>query len=331
MDGVVGGFAFGVSALAGIGGLWLLHRGALGEAMARAGRREAQAIERMKEAAADAAGRLSDTVRMLEAANATRRALEDEMRAKDAALGAAADELAPFRAGEAGLRARLDAMEAVWFDAGRSEEDCQRVLADNLWVLMPDYVVGPGFHANGENWLSTAFEKHFDRPREDWVGGKKTDHAWRLRVGAAGQPDFCGRAKATAGFGGPDDVYLIVELKKPGIVIGWDHIEQAHAYALSLMMNVGPDILKERRFDCLVIGSGLAEDTGDAHLRWGKEAHHAIRIVPMTYRRLYERAKLIAAPFLERALADPARPYPPIAPLAETVDEADEAEAVAAA
>ncbi|MEN6543405.1 hypothetical protein [Parvibaculum sp.] len=337
---LVWGIVFVLSALGGIGGLILLHRSALNDALTRATRDKLDQIGQLKDAA-DKASEIAAAelqaaaARLAEAdktATATRVALEDqiqalegsvkslesEVRATQDTLSAKESELRPYLAKEQGLRGRLDAMKAVWLSPQMEEGDCQTLLARNLWVLYPDYVVDHRFHIDGETWISTAFKSHFERDSADWVD---SDKAWRLRVGASCQPDFCGPAISTASFDQPEDVYLIIELKRPNVTICWDHIEQVHAYALSLMLNVGKN-LREKRIDCLVIGGALSDDVNDAHLRWGKEAHHAIRIVPMTYAQLHDRACRIAAPFLDGAFADAEAAVPPIAQLEEATEVA---------
>lgn len=332
-EGLVWGIVFVLSALGGIGGLILLHRSALNEALVQVNQDKLDEIERLKAAADDAskaaaaeyqaaaarfaeADKTATAMRValehqIQVLEGSVKSLESEIQATQGELGAKQNELRPFLAKDQGLRGRLDAMKAVWLNPQKDEEDCQTLLAQNLWVLYPDYSVDPRFHIDGETWISTAFKNHFERESADWVD---SDKAWRLRVGASCQPDFCGPAISTASFDQPEDVYLIIELKRPSATICWDHIEQVHAYALSLMLNVGKR-LREKRIDCLVIGGALSDDVNDAHLRWGKEAHHAIRIVPMTYAQLHDRASRIAAPFLDDAFADAAAAIPPLAQL----------------
>ncbi len=291
-EGLFWGIVFALSALGGVGGLLLLHQSSMRDAIAK-----------VQSEAAAAAAQFAEVMRTLDAANATRRALEDEMRAKDDLLQRTESELQPLRANMDGLRTRLAAMEATWLDPEKTEPDCHKLLEKNLWVLYPDYVVDPHFLSN--RGVTQAFANHFGRDRQNWIGGKDAldREAWRIRVPSGARPDLFGNARASGGLGNDDDVYLIIELKEPGLSIGWDHIEQVHAYALSLMMNVGSD-LRNKRIDCLVIGKCVGEDVNDAHLRWGKEAHHAIRIVPMSYRQLYNRACKIAEPFISGTFAD---------------------------
>lgn len=333
-EGLVWGIIFALSTLGGIGGMILLHRSALNEALTRANRDKVDEIERLKDVANKASeaatAELQAAATRLAAANkatgAMRTALEDqiqalegnvkslesEVRATHDNLSAKEGELRPYLAKERGLRDRLDAMKATWLDAAASEQACHQLLERNLWVLYPDYVVEEQFLSN--RGVLSAFENHFGQNRENWVGVENADQPWRMRVGGTSRPDLCGPAISTASFDKPDDVYLIIELKRPNVTICWDHIEQAHAYALSLMLNVGGD-LRNRRIDCLVIGGSLSDDVNDAHLRWGKEAHHAIRIVPMTYAQLHDRACRIATPFLDDVFADSEAAVPPIAQL----------------
>ena len=350
-EGLVWGIVFVLSALTGIGGLILLHRSALSEALARAtadGLVETEALhEKLTKAADVAAKDLREAGERLAAADAAAKAKQRELEAQSEALASqigtlhkdlrakanaldattyelrAKDrELAPYLAIESGLRGRLKRMEAVWLDTQADEPACHRLLERNLWVLYPDYVVDGQFLSN--RGVSSAFENHFGQKREDWVGGKEPldQQSWRIRVGASSRPDLFGNASTAASPGEPDDVYLIIELKAPGLTLTWDHIEQVHAYALSLMMNVGGE-LRNRRVDCLVIGKDWSEDVNDAHLRWGKEAHHAIRIIPMTYEQLYKRAQLIVALCLDRAFIHAEAAVPPIEQLGSEAESPD--------
>lgn len=303
-EGLIWGVTFAFSTLGGIGGLILLHRSALKIALSRAELSNLEEIKHLKDAADHAATTLRKTMERLDATDARQRALEIE--------------LAPYQANNAGLRQRLADMKATWLNYEESEKNCHKLLERNLWVLLPDHAVERDFLS--ERGVVNAFEDHFGEKNGDWIGGK--DHldkeSWRIRVGPTSRPDLFGNANTEGNFDEPNKVYLIIELKAPGLTICWDHIEQVHAYALSLMMNVG-NRLRKKRIDCLVVGKDLAEGVNDAHLRWGKEAHHAIRIVPMTYRQLYERACRIAGPFKDRAFKDIGAAIPPIDQLSTAV------------
>lgn len=231
----------------------------------------------------------------LRMAKTQRAALQEELRSKNKRIS----DLAELEANHSGLEARLARMKEVWLDhlITDNEDDCQKVLMENVWVLSPDYVLNDETKFR-EKRLSTVFRDHF--PDQ---AGHTTWNArhWQIKVPDTRLPDLTGPAKTCGAFGSlPEDIFLIIELKSSRKTLNWDHIEQVHGYAFALMQNVG-EKLRKSRIECLVIGKDCSDEVNDAHLRWGPDPHHAIRIVPLTYRQLYDRACQMTRTFREMA------------------------------
>jgi hypothetical protein len=202
----------------------------------------------------------------------------------------------------------LAEMRRVWVEHPNvsdvdNELDCQRVLRDNLWVLEPDYIVDHerGFFATGQTPLQNIYARHFP----EIAATQPFDDGKHIQVLGSIKPDLCGFAFSNASFlgcteGKPKEIYLLIELKSSRISLEWDHVAQVNAYAYGLLRNARVN-LQEKRIECLVIGKSIGPDVNDAHLRFGVGANSGIRIVPMTWQQLYDRAERMVAPVLGRA------------------------------
>jgi len=225
------------------------------------------------------------------------------------ALGRDVEKFRPDHANIESLKQRLKDMREVWLNPASSEWDCQKVLARNLWVLSPDYIVGRyKMYVTGTLSMSTILEELFSISPQNSnlkgpvMGSKKPDICGLVEAHSLG-PSASQSQKLLAKLGAgtttqrPERVFLIIELKKPGISLRWKMLEQAHAYGWYLLQNVKE--LQKHRIECLVIGEDC-EKVNDAHIRWGSGPHDAIRIVPMSYRQLYDRAEAMTQPYLEK-------------------------------
>lgn len=202
-----------------------------------------------------------------------------------------------LRQSHSGLQARLREMKQVWLDGASDEHACQRVLKKNLWVLWPEYFVKEEFFATPRT-LSTISSRFFEGRAQP-----VDQTTYKLFASDSLKPDLFGTAESYAFHRrNPDDVYLLLELKRPSVALSWTDLEQVHAYAFGLMQRVAD--LRDARIDCLVIGGHCADGLNDAHLRWGGNAHHAIRITPITWQDLYERAARLVVPFIDHGFAD---------------------------
>ena len=204
-------------------------------------------------------------------------------------------QLQPLKETDQRIRESLAEMKRVWLDdpeAG-SEKNCQKVLADNLWVLRPDYIVkAPPFSPYPNISLSNVFCKQFPDFCDDW-----NDDRWKAVARGRLFPDMCGPAEISSAIapGKRARVYLVIELKAAHIILGHEELEQAHAYGFGFYCNGQRAFQAEgiSGVDCLVIG-GDASKVNDAHLRWGADPHDAIRVIPMSYAQLYARAERLA-------------------------------------
>lgn len=290
---------FAAACFGGIVALLLLQQSAALDAVRKAGSRVQSQIDDFIAQATKSAKALEELTSTLARNDEQRSALQSELHGKEAVIS----HLAGFEANHMGLEARLTEMKQVWLDhptdnTTDNEADCQRVLLNNLWVLSPDYIVDASSFR--EKQLASIFEEYFpEQAANGW-----NPREWQVRVPGNRRPDLSGPAKTYGAFGSlPEDIFLIIELKSSGKALAWHHIEQVHGYAFSLMQNVG-ERLHNSRIECLVIGKECPGDLNDAHLRWGSEPHHAIRIVPLTYRQLYERACQMTKTFREMAFKD---------------------------
>jgi hypothetical protein len=183
------------------------------------------------------------------------------------------------------LKIAIEKMDEVW-NGTANEAECERVLRDNLWVLAPDYIrhkVPPG-QLGLANLADFLFPGAPSPTSDEWIA---VPDNWR--------PDIAGLFWADASLqhgqvGVREPTLLLLELKKAAIT--GDALEQAHAYAFSLMQRNREKLWGER-IDCLVIGRQLAEGLSDVHLRWGPAQNNAIHITPLTYNDLLARAKRI--------------------------------------
>ncbi len=203
----------------------------------------------------------------------------------------------------------LEEMERVWLDPASQEEDCRIVLRKNLWVLWPDYaldperticernlknVVGDLFGDEAQSLVTTTY----DIPTKEAL---KVDLCGWADVGASLQPSLTHHNKR---------VLLLIELKRPSIAIGKAAIEQTYAYAFGLMKLAASELWGQP-IDCLAIGGAVDGGANDLHLRFGADTHGAIRITPLTYQNLIDRAHVICSNFVVRERAHPVETFRP--------------------
>lgn len=215
-------------------------------------------------------------------------------------------QLRPLKENDQHIRDSLADMKRVWLGDydHRDEAECQAILARNLWVLSPDYIIDWNtFIELPYTTLSEIFGKHFPDAKKKW-----NEFEFKAFIDGKRRPDMCGFAETASaispGRHQRDKVYLIVELKAANVDLSWKELEQAHAYAFGLFQNIGDDLRKAHvsSIDCLVIGRD-ASKVSDAHLRWGPNAHDAIRIIPISYKQLYDRAERLAKLLMRESYA----------------------------
>jgi hypothetical protein len=106
--------------------------------------------------------------------------------------------------------------------------------------------------------------------------------AWVETQGSL-QPSYCALQEPSL---------LVVELKRPSLSIGAEHMEQAFYYAYALRHMAGERLLGVP-IECLVIGGGVDHGLTDYHFRENSAAHDGIRVTPMSYERLVVRAESV--------------------------------------
>ncbi len=274
----------------GVAGLLLLHRIASADEIKRHAQK---ALRDILKQAADKLGTMQ----------AERDGARTELRSAQSEL----DVARPDRLALEDLRERLVTMKRVWIEEDSYEEDCCRVLAQNLWVLSPDYICLDPSGLSLEVALNTILSQHLETSAAN-INGLKTpiNPNWRA--------DLCGWVTSGSALDTAPEVaqrfYLLIEMKASQMPIKYDEIDQVHAYAYALML-LAPEKMWGKRIDCLVIGKEVVPGILPATLRWGPTPDSAVRVIPMTFRQLFRRAQLIAWTFLPSAPETEMEPDPP--------------------
>lgn len=196
----------------------------------------------------------------------------------------------PYQQRVDALVAATEKMKTVWRDRNFSEHQCVELIKENPWVLWPDYVFTDDLHVerNLKNAVNLLF-KNEDPPQSAKYLNLPTDAALR--------PDAFGWAKVKSSiqpaYNDQDgNVLLIIEFKRSDVTINEQHMQQAYTYATGIMAKAA-NHLWGQPIDCLVIGGKINPDIGDYHLRFGKEPHQSVRVIPMTYDTLISRAETL--------------------------------------
>jgi hypothetical protein len=166
----------------------------------------------------------------------------------------------------------IAAMEQVWRDKTSDIADIRKLLADNMWVFEPDYVV-----SKGRLWI--------DRAISTIAGGSGE--------GSERRPDIVAITALSASLQSTHqwrDIHrtglLLVDLKAPGTRIGADEKTRGWEYARELMKS---GVIKpSMAVDCFVVGKEVDEEEGAPRTEgWASN----VRIVPLSYDQLIARAK----------------------------------------
>lgn len=216
------------------------------------------------------------------------------------------------------LAARLAAigqMEAVWRDKTSNVAEARQLLADNMWVFEPDYVVSKGRVFTDRTIASIA-------GAADSSSGLRPDIVAVTALSASLQSGHQWRDIHRTGV-------LVIDLKGTGTRIGTDEMQKASSYARELMK---AGVAKATTaVDCYVVGKEIDEDEGAPRVEgWMGN----VRVTPLSYDQLIARAKrmtldlarvLAQTPerFEDKVHAIPAaEPEPVESMAAETHDEA---------
>lgn len=212
-------------------------------------------------------------------------------------------------------------METVWRDKTSTVAEARQLLADNMWVFEPDYVVSKGRMFTDRTIASIG---------SALVPGSSVDDGSGLR------PDIVAMTALSASLQSGHqwrDIHrtavLIVDLKGTGTRIGIEETQKASSYARELMK---AKVAKANAaFDCYVVGKEVDEDEGAPRVEgWMGN----VRVTPLSYDQLIARAKRLTLD-LARVLAqtperfeDKVHTLPaaePDAPEAMAADELDQA------
>jgi hypothetical protein len=182
-------------------------------------------------------------------------------------------------------------METVWRDKTSDVRDIRRVLAENMWVFEPDYVV-----SKGKLWVDRAISTIAGGAgqRNDEASGRRPDIVAVTALSASLQSGHQWRDIHRSAM-------LMIDLKGAGTRIDGSHKTQAWDYARELIQAgaVKPDT----PIDCYVVGKEVDEDQGAPRIEgWAQN----IRIIALSYEQLIARAKRLTLDLVRVLDATPA-------------------------
>lgn len=168
--------------------------------------------------------------------------------------------------------AAIGQMETIWRDKTANVAEARQLLADNMWVFEPDYVV-----SKGRLWADKSIATIAGAP--DSAASKRPDIVAVTALSASLQSGHQWRDIHRTGL-------LVVDLKGTGTRVGADEKQKASDYARELIKT---NVAKATTaIDCFVIGKEVDEDEGTPRVEgW----HGNVRIVPLSYDQLITRAK----------------------------------------
>ena len=249
----------------------------------------------------------------LHAYDAELRRTQDALEANQVTLDAARDQAEgshPLEQRCALLRQVLADMENYWLNPRASVEQCRVLLQDHAWVLEPEYIVD---HLEANQALDRLMPSLFQRTATPLPGASG---ARSLRV------DLCGWTNGVASLqpalASQERMLLLVHMMRPDETVTRGHIQDAYVMCTGVL-NLAGNELWGATVDCLVIGGSVDDDVTDLHLRFGRDAHSAVRVIPVSYQQLYWRAQAMT----QTMLGDDAEAYvaePSTAPAAAAVE-----------
>lgn len=189
------------------------------------------------------------------------------------------------------LAARLQAiaaMETVWRDKSAHISDIRKILADNLWVFEPDYIV-----SKNRVWVDRAISTIAGGAEDG--SGKRPDVFAITALSASLQSGHQWRDIHRTGA-------LLIDLKSPSTRIGAQEIQSGSMYAREVLK---AGIVKgSMTLDCYVVGKDVDEDEGAPRLEgWSGN----VRVIPVSYDQLIARAKRMTMDLVRLLSQTPAR------------------------
>jgi hypothetical protein len=182
----------------------------------------------------------------------------------------------------------LDEMKKVWLENDSLEIKCRKLLCRHSWLLSPDYKVEGTLIE--DNAVSNIIKQLF---RD--MDSQEAEKLYALIKGLQSRPDVAGWIN-TSGSIQPNIVdnrnhraLMLIERKRPSCIINRDVIQQTHRYAWEFVQHAPGQW--DAWIECFIIGGSIEADLSDVNVRLGKSIHRTIRITPLTYQRLYDRAE----------------------------------------
>ncbi len=156
-------------------------------------------------------------------------------------------------------------------------QELQPLFHRGLWIFGPEFET---IEFTSNQGMSTVIQKLFEK---DIQGSLKRPDFVVLPDGTAGLYSYPKYDDSNAEIG--VDRLVIVELKRPGVVVGGDQKNQCWGYVKELF-NKGL-LVDYSRVTCYVLGSQIeAAESGER-----KEMNDRVRILPLTFNTVLERAK----------------------------------------
>lgn len=187
------------------------------------------------------------------------------------------------------MRQAIESMKNTWLNNEATEEQCRKVLEENMWVFWPEYKILGDIHR--ERSLPNVITGLFpDKDSEVMPTDFPAPHNNRFRIDLCGWTDI--DCSLQPGFVSKlESVLLLIELKRPKRTIDNAQIQQAWAYVTSLVNMAASEFwYGQKPVDCLVIGGKVKSGISNMKIEFDGNSHGAIRIIPLSYELLYRRA-----------------------------------------
>lgn len=177
------------------------------------------------------------------------------------------------------------------YKQGQNEEACEVVMRKNMWVWSPELIPTVRINKSSRIGLKRIVREHFGQVLT-------TPPDTKVRVNLNWKPDICGWFQSRSiqpGLSPTEDTYVIIELKHSDSEHNWAWMEQCFAYAYGLTLCV-PE-LRGKRVECFVV-CGKPDQSGKVQTlqsNLSSDLHACIRVTPLTYQELHDRAKQLLA------------------------------------
>ncbi len=187
------------------------------------------------------------------------------------------------------IEKQISRMEDVWLDLTSNTGSCRNVLHENLWIFWPDYVLEKPIAKKSLAEVATAFLKSTD-PQS------KNSPLSRVLMDITGWTEDVRNFRVEAR---SDSARTLMFVKLENPVFGIDEHTVNEIYDdLKRFRALSSDLLNGLNIDCLVVAGHLEGNPKPIRVATplgghanGRGPEVVIRIIPITYQGLIERAK----------------------------------------